>query len=127
MILLTVARSEEPIMPRLSAEALKAKIAALQKQLVVAENNKAPAIRKVRALMKKLGVTVADLAEKPAAQKNRKATPKGGRRTGQKAGHKIPVKYRDADGNAWTGRGKTPKWLVEAEKQGQARESFRVT
>jgi DNA-binding protein H-NS len=114
-------------MPRLSAEALKAKIAALQRQLVATENEKAPAIRKVRALMKKLGVTVADLAEKPAAQKNGKATPKGGRRTGQKAGRKIPIRYRDTAGNAWTGRGKTPKWLAEAEKQGQPRESFRVT
>lgn len=113
-------------MPRLSAEALKAKIAALQKQLVAAENDKAPAIRKVRALMKKLGVTVADLAEKPTTQKNRKATPKVGRRTGQKAGRKIPIKYRDTVGNAWTGRGKTPKWLSEAEKQGHSRESFRV-
>lgn len=113
-------------MRRLSAEALKAKIAALQKQLAAAENDKAPALRKVRALMKKLGVTVEDLAEKPAAQKNRKATPKGGRKTGQKVGRKVPIKYRDTAGNAWTGRGKTPKWLAEAEKQGQPRESFRV-
>jgi DNA-binding protein H-NS len=113
-------------MPRLSAEALKAKIAALQKQLVVAENNKAPAIRKVRALMKKLGVTVADLAEKPAAQKSRKSAPKSARKAAQKKGAKIPVKYRDENGNTWTGRGKTPIWIVEAEKAGRSRDTFTV-
>jgi len=113
-------------MPRLSAEALKAKIAALQKQLVAAENDKAPAIRKVRALMKKLGVTVADLAKKPADQKSRKAAPKSARKTAQKKGAKIPVKYRDDNGNAWTGRGKTPLWIVEAEKAGKSRDSFKV-
>ena len=25
-----------------------------------------------------------------------------------------PVKYRDADGNTWTGRGRKPKWLIDA-------------
>lgn len=113
-------------MPRLSAEALKAKIAALQKQLVAAENDKAPAIRKVRALMKKLGVTVADLAEKPTTQKNRKATPNRGRKAAKSKGAKIPVKYRDENGNAWTGRGKTPLWIVEAERAGKNRDSFKV-
>ena len=113
-------------MPRLSAEALKARIAALQKQLAAAENDKAPAIRKVRALMKKLGVTVEDLAEKPAAQKNRKATPKGGRKAAKSKGAKIPVKYRDENGNTWTGRGKTPLWIVEAEKTGRSRDTFTV-
>jgi DNA-binding protein H-NS len=110
-------------MPRLSAEALKFRIAALQKKLAAAENAKAPAVRKVRALMKKLGVTVADLAETPAAK-----TDESGQRRGRpkKAAAKVPVKYRDADGNAWTGRGKTPKWITEAEKAGRNREEFRV-
>ena len=113
-------------MPRLSAEALKAKIAKLQKQLAAAENDKAPAIRKVRALMKKLGVTVEDLATKPAAPSGRKPARKTAKNAGQKAGAKIPVKYRDENGNIWTGRGKTPLWIVEAEKAGKNREAFRV-
>jgi DNA-binding protein H-NS len=36
------------------------------------------------------------------------------------------VKYRDNNGNAWTGRGKTPKWIIEAEKAGENREELRV-
>jgi DNA-binding protein H-NS len=117
-------------MPRLSADALKARIAALQKQLTAAENSKGPAIRKVQALMKKLGVTVADLAETPAAKAAKsgqgRGRPKKSAAAPKKPAVKIPVKYRDNNGNAWTGRGKTPKWVIEAEKAGENREELRV-
>jgi DNA-binding protein H-NS len=117
-------------MPRLSADALKARIAALQKQLAAAENSKAPAIRKVRALMKKLGVTMADLAETPTAKAvksgSRRGRPRKADPAPKKPATKIPVKYRDDNGNAWTGRGKTPRWIIEAEKAGRFREQFRV-
>jgi DNA-binding protein H-NS len=113
----------ERFMPRLSADALKARIALLQKQLAAAEQNKAPAIKKVQALMKKLGVTLADLggtaSAKPTAPTK---TPKKPR----KSGGTVAIKYRDDSGNTWTGRGKTPRWLVEAEKAGKPRESFKI-
>jgi DNA-binding protein H-NS len=115
-------------MPRLSAEALKARIAALQKQLAAAENSKAPAIRKVRALMKKLGVTMADLAETPETKAVKRSPRRGRPRKAdaapKKPATKIPVKYRDVNGNTWTGRGKTPTWIVEAENAGHSRDGF---
>ena len=104
-------------MPKLSAEALKARITALQKQLAAAENNKAPAVRQVKALMKKLGVSVADLAE-PSAEKRIKGA--------KKPAQKVAVKYRNANGNTWTGRGKTPRWMVDAEKAGKKREEYLI-
>ncbi len=112
-------------MPRLSTEALKAKIAKLQKQLAAAENDKAPAIRKVRALMKKLRVTVEDIvgdstSKSPRAGKKRPLAAKA------KLEPKIPVKYQDGQCNQWSGRGKTPKWLVAFESVGKSREEFRV-
>lgn len=39
---------------------------------------------------------------------------------------KVPVKYRDAAGNSWSGRGSQPKWLKEALAAGGALESFHV-
>jgi DNA-binding protein H-NS len=105
-------------MPKLSAEALKARITALQKQLAAAENNKAPAVRQVKALMKKLGVSVADLADPPAGTSVIKRVKKGSQ--------KVAVKYRDATGNTWTGRGKTPRWMVDAEKAGKKREEYLI-
>ena len=104
-------------MPKLSAEALKARITALQKQLAAAENNKAPAVRQVKALMKKLGVSVADLAD-PSSEKRVKGV--------KKPAQKVAVKYRDENGNTWTGRGKTPRWMVDAEKAGNKREKYLI-
>jgi len=39
---------------------------------------------------------------------------------------KIAVRYRDASGNTWTGRGKRPTWLVQALADGKALEEFLV-
>lgn len=36
------------------------------------------------------------------------------------------VKYRDAAGNTWTGRGKAPRWLQSAMDAGASRESFLI-
>lgn len=110
-------------MPRLSADALKARIALLQKQLAAAEQNKAPAVKKVQALMKKLGVTLADLG---GAANTKPTAPTKAPKKARKSRGTVAIKYRDEAGNTWTGRGKTPRWLVEAEKAGKPRESFKI-
>ena len=38
----------------------------------------------------------------------------------------IPMKYRDDQGNSWTGRGRKPAWVREAEEAGHDLEGFRV-
>ena len=39
----------------------------------------------------------------------------------------VAAKYRDpASGNSWTGRGKQPKWVVEAVKNGRKLEDFKI-
>jgi DNA-binding protein H-NS len=119
-------------MPKLSIDALKIRIADLQKKLVAAESSKAPAIKKVKALMKKLGVTVADLTSEDSGAKlavKRRGRPK--KTMTEKvvraaSGRKVAIKYRDEKGNTWTGRGKTPRWLVEAENAGKSRDVFKI-
>jgi len=122
-------------MPKLSPIALKARIEQLQKQLAAAEANKAPAVAKVRALMKKLGVTTEDLVgTNPAGRRGRPSKQANGAADesaaaagkGRKPRGKVAVKYRDEKGNAWTGRGKTPRWIVEAESAGKSREAFKI-
>jgi DNA-binding protein H-NS len=49
----------------------------------------------------------------------------GGRRSGLK-GTKVPVKYRDKQGNTWAGRGAQPVWLREKLKAGAKLEDFAV-
>ena len=41
-------------------------------------------------------------------------------------GTKVPVKYRDKEGNAWAGRGAQPRWLREQLKAGAKLEDFAV-
>ena len=49
---------------------------------------------------------------------------KGGRKAGRKAGPQA-VKYRGPNGETWSGRGLTPKWLKSQEGEGHNREEFR--
>jgi len=121
-------------MPKLSPTALKARIDHLQKQLAAIETKKAPAIKKVQGLMKKLGVTIGDLKglASPAALRGSSVSKsvtvqkkyKGAKSSARRG--KVPVKFRDDKGNTWTGRGKTPRWLAEAEKAGKSRDAFRI-
>jgi DNA-binding protein H-NS len=48
-----------------------------------------------------------------------------GRRSAMK-GRKVPVKYRDKEGNTWAGRGAQPRWLREKLKAGAKIEEFAV-
>jgi DNA-binding protein H-NS len=119
-------------MPKLSVDALKTRIADLQKKLAAAESSKAPAIKRVKTLMKKLGVTVEDLSGSV------NPTPAVGRKRGRPrktSAEKVPTatktkkvaaKYRDDQGNTWSGRGKTPRWLQLAESNGAKRDLFLI-
>ena len=119
-------------MPKLSVDALKTRIADLQKKLAAAESSKAPAIKKVKALMKKLGVTLEDLDGKsdsvdPGTRRRGRPRKGAADKPAKSAGaRKVAIKYRDEKGNTWTGRGKTPRWLVEAEKAGRSRDVFKI-
>ena len=71
------------------------------------------AIAEIRQRMAELGISVEDLA----------GTAKRARRVGSP----VVAKFRDPQsGQTWSGRGRTPRWLVEAESQGQSRDAFLV-
>jgi DNA-binding protein H-NS len=48
-----------------------------------------------------------------------------GRRSAMK-GRKVPIKYRDKEGNTWAGRGAQPRWLRDKLKDGAKIEDFAV-
>src|SRR5712692_2734711 len=52
------------------------------------------------------------------------ASPSASRRRG--SGTNQKVKYRSPNGETWSGRGKSPKWLQTLETEGRTREEFRV-
>ena len=96
---------------------LRIQHAALGEQIASAQTEaKAGAIAKVKAIMAEHGLTVADIAGNLASVK-RASKPTG----------KVAPKYRDeATGNTWTGRGQTPRWLVEAFKNGKTADDFKI-
>lgn len=89
-------------------------------------------VQDILAKMQAFGITVKDLqGAKPA-----KAA-KGGRgkkaavsskpaKVSKNAGVVVAAKYRGPNGEAWSGRGLTPKWLAALIAQGQTKESFAV-
>ena len=42
-------------------------------------------------------------------------------------GRKVPPKYRGPQGETWSGRGATPRWLAALLKQGRKRDDFAIT
>ena len=70
-------------------------------------------VAEIKARMAEYGITIDDLG------------------TPSKAGAKgkvVKPKYRNPEtGATWTGRGKPPNWLKEAEAQGKSREAFLVS
>ena len=67
--------------------------------------------------------------EEIAAAFNKRSS--GGRRAAKKTAtatkRAVPPKYRDnATGATWTGRGKAPRWITDAEAAGTPRDSFLI-
>jgi len=70
----------------------------------------ATAVAEIKAKMAEYGITLADLGGGAKGAKSRKA---------------VAAKYRHpATGDAWSGRGRVPKWLVAELAKGRKREEF---
>jgi DNA-binding protein H-NS len=49
-----------------------------------------------------------------------------GRKPRRDAGQPLPVRYRGPDGQQWSGRGVSPRWIREHEEKGGNKEDYRV-
>src|SRR5712672_2842577 len=61
--------------------------------------------------------------EEQLSRLGREAASERGRGSAMK-GRKVPIKYRDKEGNTWAGRGAQPEWLREKLKAGAKLEDF---
>lgn len=112
---------------------LQAQIAELQQKAAQIKTKEfASTVADIQAKMKAFGITIADLKtaqNKPKpGRKGRKpsADKPATKRSSKLAGIKVEPKYRNTDGQTWTGRGVAPKWMTEAIAAGQAKESFLI-
>lgn len=70
-------------------------------------------IDEIKSSMDRYGITLQDLQAALGKSSKKKTS--------------VPPKYRNpASGETWTGRGRAPRWLVDAEAKGQSRSAFLI-
>jgi DNA-binding protein H-NS len=112
---------------------IQGQIEKLQKQAADIKSKEFVAtVRDIQAKMQAFGITMKDLqtrkSAKGAAKAGRPAKVKAAKapKAARKAGQPVAAKFRGPNGETWSGRGLTPKWLASLVAQGQAKESFAV-
>jgi DNA-binding protein H-NS len=90
-------------------------------------------VRDILSKMLAYGITVKDLQspkygklERGSNGGKKSITEKLSAKVSKKAGVAVAVKYKGPNGETWSGRGLTPKWLVALVAQGQSKETFFV-
>ena len=113
-------------MPTPSLKSIESQIKKLQaRALALREKDRKPVIAAIVKQMKAHDISVAEVAD--AMGKPRAPRRAAGKAAAAKPRKAVPVKYRHPEtGDTWTGRGRTPRWIVEAEKTGTDRSSFAV-
>lgn len=105
------------------ASALRAQAAALEAQAAQEKMAaRSGVVAQLKATIVEYGVTGAELGFKGG----KAAKAARGDRSHPSAGKKVPAKFKDAAGNAWTGRGVKPRWLSAALAAGASLQSFAV-
>lgn len=91
-------------------------------------------VQEIQAKMQAFGITVKDLQTSKPGRVGRgksKGEPKAPKapkvgKVAKKSTNPVAAKYRGPNGESWTGRGLTPKWLSALIAQGQSKESFAI-
>lgn len=71
----------------------------------------AAVVSQIHALMAQYNLTIEDV---------------GGRKAAKAPGKKIPPKYINEDGETWTGQGRPPRWITDAQAAGRDINEFKV-
>lgn len=102
---ITQIETTTPMLPTLLAQKVE-----LDKQIVKAKaEEKAAVLAHIRSAMEQYEITAEELT----------AAPKRGRKP-------VAPKYRNEVGETWTGRGKQPKWVIEALASGLTLEDLLI-
>lgn len=111
---------------------IEAQIVKLQREKEAIEKKEvAQVVARIREAIDHYGLTAADLfgAGSTRRRSNADAAPRrsaAGSAKARRSGGKVAIKYRDSEGNAWSGRGSQPRWLVAALAEGHKLEEFLV-
>jgi DNA-binding protein H-NS len=90
-------------------------------------------VQDILAKMQAFGITLKDLQPgkaKAGKVKGKLATAVKGTskaaKSSKKSGPAVPAKYRGPNGETWSGRGLTPRWMAALIAQGKAKEEFAI-
>jgi DNA-binding protein H-NS len=87
-------------------------------------------VQDILAKMQAFGITLKDLQSAKPMKATKDAQGKRGAtkptKANKKSGVPVAAKYRGPNGETWSGRGLTPKWMAALIAQGQTKESFAV-
>jgi DNA-binding protein H-NS len=109
---------------------IQTQIEKLQKQASEIKTKEfAATVKEIQAKMQAFGITVKDIQVRKPGKPGRVAKVKAPKaaKASRKAGVPVAAKYRGPNGETWSGRGLTPKWLAALVAQGQSKESFAVS
>ena len=106
---------------------IAAKIAKLMSQQRTIERRRLSALNRIIEKMTENAITLGEL-ESTISRRNKRGPVKKNvvADSSSKTRKAIAVKYKDDLGHTWSGRGRTPRWLVAAENAGKSRDSFLV-
>ena len=108
---------------------IQTQIEKLQKQandIKVREFDKT--VQEILAKMQAFGITLKDLQPGKGRGRKAKAVPqkKPAGKGAKKPGIAVAAKYRGPEGQTWSGRGLTPRWLATLLTEGRTKEDFAI-
>ncbi len=107
---------------------LEKEIQRLQKQAAALEQKqRAPVIKEIVRSMREFDITLEEV-EAALARRTRSAGKSAGKTATKTATRNpVPPKYRNPEtGATWSGRGKAPRWVSDAEAAGKSRDDFLI-
>lgn len=91
---------------------IQAQIAELQrKAATIRATERAQALEKIKSLMSAFDIAASELSSTSSKSSKTRQPQKT---NASKATRKVPAKYRDGNGNEWSGRGMQPRWFKAA-------------
>lgn len=106
---------------------LEREIQRLQKQAAALEKKeRMPVIREIVRSMREYGITPEEI-EEVFNRRTSRAAKRAAKPASSAVRAPVPPKYRNPEtGVTWSGRGKAPRWVTEAEAEGKSRDSFLI-
>ena len=110
---------------------IQGKIEQLQKQASEIRNKEFDkTVQDIRATMQAFGITVKDLQATGKGRGGKRIDKTAVKRATagikKKSGAAVAAKYRGPNGETWSGRGLSPRWLTALVAEGKTREDFAV-